>query len=135
MILPTGADSFKHAMQIGAEVYHNLKALIKEKFGLASSNVGDEGGFGCPEINDEVECLNLIKEAIAKAGHTDKVEVGLDVAASEFYLGDEKKYDMSWKTGTKDRVLDTTEFIDLYEKLITDYPITSIEDPFDQDDF
>lgn len=60
MILPTGAPSFKEAMRIGCEVYHTLKKLIKEKFGLASSNVGDEGGFGCPQINDERECLELV---------------------------------------------------------------------------
>jgi len=60
MILPTGATSFKEAMRIGCEVYHHLKKIIKDTYGLASANVGDEGGFGCPEIQDEVDCLNLV---------------------------------------------------------------------------
>ena len=134
MILPTGATSFREAMRIGCEVYHSLKSLIKKKFGLASSNVGDEGGFGCPEITDETHCLELIKEAIDNSGHADKIQIGLDCAASEFFTED-KKYDMSWKLGTKDRVLDSTEMVALYEKLAEEYGIISIEDPFDQDDF
>lgn len=135
MILPTGASSFKEAMRLGCEVYHTLKKLIKEKYGLASSNVGDEGGFGCPEIIDEVDCLNLVTEAIEKSGHKGKVQIGLDCASSEFYNAEEKKYDLSWKTKTHDRLLNYHEFIDLFEKISHDYPIISIEDPFDQDDF
>ena len=133
MILPTGASTFREAMQIGCEVYHNLQKLIKKKYGLSSANVGDEGGFGCPEINDETETLELINEAIEKAGHTGKVEVGLDVAASEFYK--DGKYDLSWKTGDGTRIVDTEGFIDIYEEITAKYPIVSIEDPFDQDDF
>ncbi|CAI2368962.1 unnamed protein product [Moneuplotes crassus] len=133
MILPTGASTFKEAMQIGCEVYHNLQKLIKKKYGLSSANVGDEGGFGCPEINDETETLELINEAVEAAGHTGKVDVGLDVAASEFYK--DGKYDLSWKTGTGDRIVDTDGFIEIYDDISTKYPIVSIEDPFDQDDF
>lgn len=73
MILPTGASSFREAMRIGCEVYHSLKKLIKETYGLASANVGDEGGFGCPEITDEVDCLNLVSKAIELSGHKEKV--------------------------------------------------------------
>lgn len=133
MILPTGASSFKEAMQIGCEVYHNLQKLIKKNFGLASANVGDEGGFGCPEINDETETLELITKAIEQAGHTGKVEIGLDVAASEFYK--DGKYDLSWKTGDATRIVNSSEFCDIYADLVAKYPITTIEDPFDQDDF
>lgn len=133
MILPTGASTFKEAMQIGCEVYHNLAKLIKKNFGMASANVGDEGGFGCPEIQDETETLELINQAIEAAGHTGKVDVGLDVAASEFYK--DGKYDLSWKTGDGTRIVDSNEFCDIYSDLISKYPIVSIEDPFDQDDF
>ena len=133
MILPTGASTFKEAMQIGCEVYHNLSKIIKKDFGIASANVGDEGGFGCPEIKDETETLELINRAIEQAGHTGKVEIGLDVAASEFYK--DGKYDLSWKTGDKTRVVDSNEFCDIYADLVSKYPIISIEDPFDQDDF
>jgi enolase len=135
MILPVGATSFKEAIRIGCEVYHSLKKLIKESFGLASANVGDEGGFGCPEIIDEIDCLNLITRAIEASGHKDTVKIGPDVASSEFYDADEKKYNLTKKLKTKDRLLDYNQFIDLYEKISTEYPIVSIEDPFDQDDF
>merc|ERR1712198_291920 len=85
MILPTGASSFTEAMRMGTEVYHHLKAVIKKKYGQDATNVGDEGGFA-PNIQDNREGLELLKEAIAKAGYTDKVEIGMDVAASEFYV-------------------------------------------------
>ena len=72
MILPTGAASFKEAMQIGAEVYHNLKSVIKKKYGQDATNVGDEGGFA-PNIQSNKEGVELLIEAIKKAGYTDKV--------------------------------------------------------------
>lgn len=133
MVLPTGAGSFKEGIQIGAEVYHNLAKLIKKRYGKASANVGDEGGFGVPQIKDEFETLELIMDAIKEAGHEGKIGIGLDVASSEFFI--DGKYDLSKKTGKKDRVLDADAFIQHYAKLIKDYPIVSIEDPFDQDDF
>lgn len=106
MILPVGATSFKEAIRIGCEVYHSLKKIIKDTYGLASANVGDEGGFGCPEIKDEVDCLNLVMKAIETSGHKDTVRIGLDVASSEFYDSDEKKYNLSKKLKTKERLLD-----------------------------
>ena len=133
MILPTGASTFKEAMQIGCEVYHNLAKLIKEKFGISSANIGDEGGFGCPEITDEKHTLELVTEAIEKAGHTGKVEIGLDVAASEFY--NDGEYDLSWKTGTKDRIMNAEGLCEIFEEISSNFPIITIEDPFDQDDF
>uniref|UniRef100_A0A0C9R1T6 Enolase n=1 Tax=Amblyomma americanum TaxID=6943 RepID=A0A0C9R1T6_AMBAM len=84
MILPTGASSFTEAMKMGTEVYHNLKSVIKQKFGLDATAVGDEGGFA-PNILDNKEALELISEAINKAGYSGKIEIGMDVAASEFY--------------------------------------------------
>ncbi|CAG8830539.1 25319_t:CDS:1, partial [Gigaspora rosea] len=71
-------------MKIGSEVYHSLKSVIKSKYGQDVTNVGDEGGFA-PNIQDNKEGLELLKEAIKKAGYTDKVKIAMDVAASEFY--------------------------------------------------
>ncbi|CAG8594650.1 8485_t:CDS:2, partial [Gigaspora rosea] len=84
MILPTGACSFTEATKIGSEVYHSLKSVIKSKYGQDATNVGDEGGFA-PNIQDNKEGLELLKEAIKKAGYTDKVKIAMDVATSEFY--------------------------------------------------
>jgi enolase len=135
MILPTGASSFKEAMQIGAEVYHALKSLLKKKFGQSAANVGDEGGFGAPQIRDEMHTLEIISEALQISGHADKVDIGLDVAASEFYDPKAKTYNFSQKLGTTDRLLTQDETIKLYKDMCDKYPIVSIEDPFDQDDF
>lgn len=135
MILPTGAHSFKESLQIGIEVYHSLAKLLKKKFGLSAANVGDEGGFGAPQIRDENHTLEIITEAIANSGHAGKVDIGLDVAASEFYDAEKKTYNFSQKTGKNDRILSQDETIALYMNMVKNYPIVSIEDPFDQDDF
>merc|ERR1711939_825426 len=95
MILPVGASSFKEAMQIGAEVYHNLKAVTKKKYGQDACNVGDEGGFAIP-VQDNDEALDVLMEAINQSGHASKVKIGTDVAASEFYIP-EGKYDLDFK--------------------------------------
>lgn len=84
LVLFSGASSFTEAMKIGSEVYHHLKKVINTKFGLDATAVGDEGGFA-PNILDNKEGLRLIVEAIEKAGYTGKVEIGMDVAASEFF--------------------------------------------------
>ncbi|KAL6127840.1 hypothetical protein ACLB2K_071201 [Fragaria x ananassa] len=96
MILPVGASSFKEAMNMGVEVYHHLKAVIKKKYGQDATNVGDEGGFA-PNIQENKEGLELLKTAIAKAGYTGKVVIGMDVAASEFYDDKDKTYDLNFK--------------------------------------
>lgn len=105
MILPTGADSFKESIRVGVEVYHALKDLLKKKFGLSAANVGDEGGFGAPQIRDENHTLEIIMEALELSGHAGKVDIGLDVAASEFYDPKAKTYNFSQKTGKNDRIL------------------------------
>ncbi|CAN1860343.1 Enolase 1 [Linum perenne] len=135
MILPTGASSFKEAMKMGAEVYHNLKSVIKKKYGQDATNVGDEGGFA-PNIQENKEGLELLKTAIAKAGYTDKVVIGMDVAASEFY-GSDKKYDLNFKEENNNgsAKISGEALKDLYKSFVTEYPIVSIEDPFDQDDW
>ena len=135
MIMPTGATSFKDAMRIGSETYHHLQKLLKSKYGKSAANVGDEGGFGAPQIKDENETLELIMEAIHKSGHFGKIDIALDVAASEFYDSKTGNYNMSQKIGKTDRVMTPDQLTALYETLANKYPIKSIEDPFDQDDF
>jgi len=135
MILPTGATSFTEAMRMGSEVYHHLKAVIKAKFGLDATAVGDEGGFA-PNILNNKDALDLIQDAIAKAGYTGKIEIGMDVAASEFFKGN-NVYDLDFKTDNNDgsQKIDGGKLCELYMSYVKDFPITSIEDPFDQDDW
>jgi len=135
MILPVGASTFAEAMRMGSEVYHNLKTVIKAKYGQDACNVGDEGGFA-PNIQENKEGLELLKEAIEKAGYTGKIKIGMDVAAAEFYTED-KMYDLDFKTENNDGSLKRTgeEMIEMYKEFCAEYPIVSIEDPFDQDDF
>jgi enolase len=135
MILPIGASSFAEAMQMGTEVYHNLKSVVKSKYGISAVNVGDEGGFA-PNIQSAEEGLDLVVAAIEKAGYTGKVKIGMDVAASEFFK--DGKYNLHYKLGDEaDPSMTKTgaEFIEYYKGLTEKYPIISIEDPFDQDDF
>ncbi|KAL8509351.1 hypothetical protein ACS0TY_016527 [Phlomoides rotata] len=135
MILPVGASSFKEAMKMGVEVYHHLKSVIKKKYGQDATNVGDEGGFA-PNIQENKEGLELLKTAIEKAGYTGKVVIGMDVAASEFY-GSDKTYDLNFKEEKNDgkQKIAGDQLKDLYKSFVTEYPIVSIEDPFDQDDW
>ena len=126
MILPLGAKNFKQAMQIGAEVYHVLKEIIKVKYGVDAVNVGDEGGFAPPIKNSE-EPLKLLQSAIQKAGYKGKVKLGMDVAASEFF--DKGKYSFEGKKITG------KQLTGIFKQWIKKYPIFSIEDPFAEDDF
>ncbi|KAK2716475.1 enolase-like [Artemia franciscana] len=134
MILPTGAGSFSEAMRMGSEIYHHLKSVIKSRFGLDATAVGDEGGFA-PNILNNKDGLSLIVTAIEKAGYTGKVEIGMDVAASEFYRN--HKYDLDFKNPNSDKTawLSGQELANLYQDFIKEFPVTSIEDPFDQDDW
>merc|ERR1711920_900033 len=108
-----------------------------KKYGQDACNVGDEGGFA-PNILANEEGLNLVVEAIEKAGYTGKVFIGMDVAASEFYT-ESKMYDLDFKTegAAKDcsQTISGDELTQMYEKFCENYPVISIEDPFDQDDF
>lgn len=134
MLLPTGANNFSEALRMGAETYHNLKKVIKERYGQDAVNVGDEGGFA-PNIQDNKEGLELLKEAIKRAGYTGKMMIGMDVAASEFYK--DGKYDLDFKNPDNDGSNKKTgdEMIELYEEFVKEYGLISIEDPFDQDDW
>ncbi|XP_051927099.1 gamma-enolase isoform X2 [Hippocampus zosterae] len=133
MVLPVGAESFKEALRIGSELYHTLKGVIQQKYGQDATNVGDEGGFA-PNILENSEALDLLQTAIDKAGFTDKVVVGMDVAASEFYR--EGKYDLDFKSPPDaKRYVSAEELADIYQGFVNNYPVVSIEDPFDQDDW
>jgi len=137
MILPTGCSTFKEAMIVGAEVYHTLKGCIKKKYGQDACNVGDEGGFA-PGVQDNSEALDVLMEALAKSGHADKVKIGTDVAASEFWKPEIQKYDLDFKNpaGSSPEMQKTAdEMIEYYKAWFAKYPFVSIEDPFDQDDF
>jgi enolase len=136
-VIPTGAADFSEAMVIGCEVFHNLKSVIKSKFGGDATLIGDEGGFAPP--CDVESGLEMIMEATALAGYLDKVTVGLDVAASEFKVDGKNEYDLDFKSPSGQKndglLLSGDELIEFYKKLINDYPIVTIEDPFDQDDW
>ena len=136
MILPTGATSFKEGLRLGAEVYHALKSVIKKKYGQDATNVGDEGGFA-PSIKENAEGLSLLIEAIEKSGHSGKIKLGMDVAASEFFVAADKKYDLDFKNPGNDGryKLSGVDLASLYKKYAEQFPIVSIEDPFDQDDW
>nr|ADH95417.1 enolase [Steinernema carpocapsae] len=136
MILPVGAKSFKEAMRMGSEIYHYLKSEIKKRYGLDATAVGDEGGFA-PNIQDNKEGLDLLNTAIGLAGYTGKVSIAMDVAASEFYKENEKKYDLDFKNPNSDpsKWISGDELAALYQSFIKDYPVVSIEDAFDQDDW
>jgi len=136
MILPVGAANFREALQIGAEVYHHLKKAITDKYGQDAANVGDEGGFA-PNVVECDEALDILMQAIEKSGHKAKVKIGTDVAASEFYLGDQKKYDLYWKDKEKKgkSLMTSEELAKYYKSWVEKYPMVSIEDPFDQDDW
>jgi enolase len=135
MILPVGASSFTEAMIMGCETYHTLKDVIKAKYGQDACNVGDEGGFA-PSIQSNYEGVDLLMEAIKKAGYETEMKIGMDVAASEF-LTKSGDYDLDFKTENNDgsMVYSPSALADIYKDLCSKYPIVSIEDPFDQDDW
>merc|ERR1719293_578342 len=136
-IIPVGAETFKEAMRIGAECYHTLKSIIKKKFGGDATLIGDEGGFAPP--CDARQGVELIMEAIEKAGYTDKCKIGMDVAASEFKVEGQDCYDLGlWypeAEKTDDLKMTSAQLAEFYVKLAKDFPIITIEDPFDQDDW
>ena len=130
MIIPVGAHSFKHSLQMGAEIFHNLKSILKNK-GLSTS-VGDEGGFA-PNLKSNEEALALLCESVEKSGYNLDIDVrfALDVASSELYDMDSKKYCLS----SENEQYDSKELINYYKNLCNKYPIISIEDGLDQNDW
>lgn len=127
MITPTGAASFHEALRMSAEIFHKLKEILKQKNMITS--VGDEGGFA-PDLTSNREALDLILEAINKAGYsTDEIKICLDAASSEFYK--EGKYVIK----SENLTLDKKEMADYLKNLVEDYPIISIEDGMSQEDY
>lgn len=134
MILPIGASRFEEALQMGSETYHHLKAVIKEKYGEQGCNVGEDGGFS-PNLSSVQEGLNLVKEAISRTGYGEKIKMAIDVAATTFCIG--TKYDLDYKFENKSgqNFKSGDDMIKMYEELCAAYPIVSIEDPFDKEDW
>jgi enolase len=130
MVLPVGATSFAEALRCGAEIFHNLKAVLK-KSGYNTS-VGDEGGFA-PSLKSNREALDLIMEAIGKAGYKagEDVMLALDCAATEFYSAEKNVYTL----GGDDKILEPAALVEFYEEWCRDYPILSIEDGLAEDDW
>jgi enolase len=128
MIVPLGAESFTEALRWGVEVYHNLKSLLHSR-GL-STGLGDEGGFA-PELPTNAAALDLIAEAVAKAGYElgKDIALALDVAATEFYSEETGKYTFEGQERSTD------EMIEYYAGLVAKYPLVSIEDPLAEDDW
>src|SRR5690606_8492994 len=126
MIAPIGAGSFREALRWGTEVYHALKSVLKER-GL-STGLGDEGGFA-PDLESNRAALDLIVEAIGKAGYTvgSDIALALDVAATEFH--EDGAY--AFEGGSKS----AEEMIDYYAELVEAYPLVSIEDPLNEEDW
>lgn len=127
MIAPIKAKSFAQATQWVSETYHVLKELLEKKYGKAAVNVGDEGGFA-PPIKDAKEALVILEKAIKDAGYDKKITIAMDAAASEFYNMESKTYSIP-------EIITSENLIDYYKSLIKSFPIISLEDPFDQDDY
>ena len=131
MIMPVGAPSFREALRMGAETFHSLKSVLKGRD--LNTSVGDEGGFA-PNLNSNEEALQVIITAIEKAGYKpgDDVMIALDPAASSFYDAQKKRYVLA---GEGNRELTSEELVDYYIGLVNRYPIISIEDSHDENDW
>jgi enolase len=130
MVMPVGAESFKEALRMGAEIYHNLKKVLQSK-GLGTG-VGDEGGFA-PDLGSNEEALEVIVEAVEAAGYTpgEDILLAIDAAATEMYDKDAKKYILKGEG----KEMSSEEFVDYYADLVDRYPIISIEDGLDEEDW
>lgn len=145
MISPN-LGSFEKNYKAASEIYQTLKKILKEKFGGGATLIGDEGGFAPLDFQNEDQALDVLMEAVEKAGYKGQVDFALDVAASEFYQTQTPqndaeydterrgKYNLGFKTD-KDNFKSVGEMIERYKKLVQKYPIISIEDPFDEDNF
>ncbi len=130
MVMPVGAENFQEALRMGAEIYHALKGVLKEK-GLATG-VGDEGGFA-PNLASNEDAIKVILEAVEKAGYKpgEQIRLAVDVAATEIYNKETGKYELSGE-GVE---MTSAEFVDYYAGLVEKYPIISIEDGLDEEDW
>jgi enolase len=130
MVMPVGAENFHEALRMGAEIFHNLKAVLKEKG--YNTAVGDEGGFA-PNLGSNEEALQTIIEAIEKAGYKPgkQIKLAMDAASSEFYNKEDGRYHLKGEGVVKS----SAEMVDYYEELCNKYPIISIEDGLDENDW
>ena len=131
MIMPVGAPTFAEALRMGAEVFHNLKSVLKSR--NMSTNVGDEGGFA-PNLGSNHEAIEVVCEAIEKAGYRpgEDVFIALDAAASEYYDTDTQRYKLRWSTGEE---YTSAEMVDFWADWVAKYPVISIEDGMAEDDW
>ena len=131
MIMPVGAPTFTEALRMGAEVFHNLRSVLKAR--NMSTNVGDEGGFA-PNLASNDEAIQVVCQAIEKAGYRpgEDIYIGLDAAASEYYNPETGLYEMRWSTGEK---YNATEMVDFWKRWVDQYPVISIEDGMAEDDW
>lgn len=131
MIMPVGAPTFSEALRMGTEVFHNLKSVLKGK--NMSTNVGDEGGFA-PNLGSNEEAIQVVCQAIEKAGYRpgEDVFIALDAASSEYYDKETKLYTMKWSSGEK---YTSAEMVDFWKEWVSKYPVISIEDGMDEDDW
>lgn len=131
MIMPVGAKTFSEAIRMGAEVFHNLKAVLKKQG--YSTNVGDEGGFA-PNLKSNEEAIKVVLQAIEKAGYIpgEDIYIALDPASSEYFIPEENVYHLKWSTGDK---LKPAEMVDFWKGWTDKYPIISIEDGMAEDDW
>lgn len=136
MIMPVGADDFREGLRMCAEIYHELKVLLKKQ-GLSTA-VGDEGGFA-PNLPDAKTALQYLKQAVELAGYRmgKDIRIALDIAASELYNADFKTYEFPGESKMcgKKVIRSAEELIDYYEELMQEFPICSIEDPLDEEDW
>ncbi len=129
IVVPVGAKSFSEAIRMGTEVYYKLGEVLAEKWGRHSLNVADEGGYTPPGMKDPREALDIELKVIEELGYKDKFVLGLDVAASHLYNEKTKRYTLMGKEISREALMD------FYEELVSAYPVKSIEDPLEQDDF
>ncbi|MEM3514739.1 MAG: phosphopyruvate hydratase [Candidatus Hadarchaeum sp.] len=128
-VVPTGAKTFSEAIRMGTEVYHELGRILEKKWGRHSLNVADEGGYTPPGMNDVRQAFDEELRAIEELGYTDKFALALDVAASHLYDRKGGVYLIKGKKMTRE------DLIDFYKELVKTYPVASIEDPLEQNDF
>lgn len=131
MIMPVGAPTFAEALRMGAEVFHNLRSVLKAR--NMSTNVGDEGGFA-PNLGSNDEAIQVVCQAIEKAGYRpgEDVFIALDAAASEYYDTETGLYTMRWSSGEK---YTSAEMVDFWKRWVDQYPVISIEDGMAEDDW
>lgn len=129
LIEPIGAKSYVEGLRLGAEVYHSLKKVLKEKYGQSATNVGDEGGYA-PPLDKTTDALDAVMMAVKNTGYNEtQIKLGLDAASSNFYDQKTLSYHIDGRT------MSAGELLDYYENLANSYPILTLEDPFSEESF